>query len=237
LMETPMVATRVGGLIDSVVDGETGVLVAADDPASLANGILIVLRDPNRARQLAKRGRQMMLERFTLRRTVESEHALYQELLQRSPRGYRLHRTFARLFSGALICGYLAARYRLIDAWLLPRLDSGWRPWHLVGLRMYVLRITTALVRKLGGQQKGGNAADMSVAQAPTAPDKTCVSGAVNEQFISIKHAPPPPIGAALQTTMRMSLYRFYAFVGRRKLGWGLRRRAAGMLRALYGRK
>ena len=45
-METPMVATRVGGLIDSVVDGETGILVAADDPASLAKGILIFFAIP-----------------------------------------------------------------------------------------------------------------------------------------------------------------------------------------------
>ena len=239
LMETPMVATRVGGLIDSVVDGETGILVAADDPASLAKEILTVLRDPDRARQLAKRGRQFMLERFTLRRTVESEHALYQKLLQRSPRGYRLHRTFGRLFSGAVICGYLAARYRFIDAWLLPRVDSGWRPWHFVRLRMYILRIVNALVRRLGTLQKGGRAADMPVArdQAPTARDQTLASRTVNEQFISIQHAPPPPIGTALQIAMRMSLYRFYAFVGRRKLGWGLRRRASHMLRTLYRRK
>ena len=98
LMETPMVATRVGGLVDSVVDGETGILVAPDDPASLANGILTLLRDPDRARQLARRGRQLMLERFTLRKTVESEHALYQTLLEQSPRGYRLHRTFGGCF-------------------------------------------------------------------------------------------------------------------------------------------
>jgi hypothetical protein len=177
LMETPMVATRVGGLIDSVVDGETGILVAPDDPASLAKGILTVLRDPDGARQLAKRGRQFMLERFTLRRTVESEHALYQKLLQRSPRGYRLHRTVARLFSGAAVSGYLAARYRFIDAWLLPGIDSGWRPWHFVRSGRYFLRM------------------------------------------------------------MRVSLYRFYAFVGRRKLGWGLRRRASRMLRSRYRRK
>jgi glycosyltransferase involved in cell wall biosynthesis len=232
LMETPMVATRVGGLIDSVVDGETGILVAADDSASLAKGILTVLRDPDRARQLAKRGRQFMLERFTLRRTVESEHALYQKLLQRSPRGYRLHRTFGRLFSGAVICGYLAARYRFIDAGLLPRLDSGWRPWHFVRLRMYVLRIANALVRKLGTLQKGGRAAETRD-QAATARRQTHASRAVNEQFISIQHVPPPPIGTALRTAMRMSLYRFYAFVGRRKLGWGLRRRASGFVRKL----
>jgi glycosyltransferase involved in cell wall biosynthesis len=239
LMETPMVATRVGGLIDSVVDGETGILVAADDPASLAKGILTALRDPDGARQLAKRGRQFMIERFTLRRTVESEHALYQELLRRSPRGYRLHRSFARLFSGAVICGYLAARYRFIDAWLLPRLDSGWRPWHFVRLRMYILRITYALARKLGVLQKGGGAADISMAQdqALTAPGQTGASRAVNEQFISIQPMPPPPVGTALQMAMRMSLYRFYAFVGRRKFGWGLRRRASNTLRTLFRRK
>jgi glycosyltransferase involved in cell wall biosynthesis len=233
LMETPMVASRVGGLIDSVVDGETGILVAPDDPASLAKGILTILRDPDRARQLAKRGRQFMLERFTLRKTVESEHALYQKLLQQSPHGYRLHRTFGRLFLGAVTCGYLGARYRFVDAWLLSRLDSGWRPWHFVRLRMYIFLITNALVRKLDPRQKGGREWD----QSSTAQDRTCAGGPVNEQFTSIQHVPPPPIGSALQTAMRMSLYRFYAFVGRRKLGWGLRRRASRMFYSVFGRK
>ena len=233
LMETPMVATRVGGLIDSVVDGETGILVAPDDPASLAKGILTILRDPDRARQLARRGRQFMLEGFTLRKTVESEHVLYQRLLQQSPRGYRLHRTFGRLFSGAITCGYLGARYRFVDAWLLPRLDSGWRPWHFVRLRMYIFLTTNALVRKLDTRQKGGRKWD----QSPTTQDRTCAGGPVNEQFLSIQHVPPPPIGSALQTAMRMSLYRFYAFVGRRKLGWSLRRRASRMFYSVFGRK
>lgn len=223
LMETPMVASRVGGLTDSVIDGKTGVLVDADDPASLAKGILAVLHDPERARQLAKHGRQFMLERFTLRKTVESEHALYQELLERAPRGYRPGRTFVRLFSGAAICGYLAVRYRFLDGWLLPRLDSGWRPWHFVRLRMFVLRIANALVRRLDG--------------VPAASDQAGATMPVNEQFLSIQHTPPPPVGTALQSALRMSLYRFYAFVGRRKLGWGLRRRVSGMLRAVFGRK
>jgi hypothetical protein len=92
-------------------------------------------------------------------------------------------------------------------------------------------------MRKLGSLQRGGRAADMSVArnQAPKASE-TNASRVVNEQFISIQRMPPPPIGSALRTAMRMSLYRFYAFVGRRKLGWGLRRRAAHMLRSLYRR-
>jgi glycosyltransferase involved in cell wall biosynthesis len=226
LMETPMVATRVGGMVDSVVDGETGFLVDADDPEGLANGILTVLRNPGRARRLAKRGRQFMLERFTLRKTVESEHALYQSLLARSPRGYRLGRTSARLFSGAAICGYLAVRYRLIDAWLLPRFDAGWRPWHFVKLRMYVF----GFIKRRAGMPAARD-------RAPAVAGQNCARAPVNEQFVSVQNAPPPPIGTSLQVAMRMSLYRFYAFVGRRKPGWGLRRRAFGIFRMLFGRK
>ncbi len=51
----------------------------------------------------------------------------------------------------------------------------------------------------------------------------------------SVQRTPPPPIGSALRIAMQMSLYRFYAFVGRRKLGWDLRRRAFNILRKLSG--
>src|SRR5205814_808808 len=70
LMECPTVATRVGGLTESVVDGETGVSVNPGDPADLARGILSLLRDPQAARTLGKVGRARMLARFTLQRTV-----------------------------------------------------------------------------------------------------------------------------------------------------------------------
>ena len=80
LMECPMVATRVGGLVDSVIDGETGVLVGPGDPAELARGILQLLRDRPMAREFGRRGRRLMLEKFTLRRTVEAENLLYQGL-------------------------------------------------------------------------------------------------------------------------------------------------------------
>jgi glycosyltransferase involved in cell wall biosynthesis len=230
LMETPMVATRVGGLVDSVVDGETGILVAPDDPASLANGILSLLRDPERGRRLARRGRQLMLERFTLRETVEREHVLYQRLLKRSQGGYRPYLTLTRLFFGAAICGYLAARYRVVDAWLLPRLDAGWRPWHFVRLRFFILRIAYALSRRLGRLE---NVAPALRDHDLTTPGQAS-AGSGNEQFISVQHTPPPPVGSALRIAMQMCLYRFYAFVGRRKLGWGLRRRAIGILRKIY---
>ena len=68
------------GLTDSVIDGETGILVGPGDPAELARGILQLLRDRPMAREFGRRGRRLMLEKFTLRRTVEDEHLLYQAL-------------------------------------------------------------------------------------------------------------------------------------------------------------
>jgi glycosyltransferase involved in cell wall biosynthesis len=65
LMQCPTVATRVGGLTDSVVDGVTGVLPSPADPADLARGILRLLRDPKRARALGEAGRPW---RYTGRR-------------------------------------------------------------------------------------------------------------------------------------------------------------------------
>ena len=103
---------------------------------------------------------------------------------------------------------------------------------------MYVLRITSALVRKVGTLQNGVREIDMTEGnQTPMASDQTSAKMSVNEQFISTRHSPPPPIGAALRVAMRMGLYRFYAFVGRRKLGWGFRRRASAVLRKLFGLK
>jgi hypothetical protein len=114
---------------------ETGILVARGDPADLARGILTLLRDPSAAHELGRRGRSFMLNKFTLRRTVEDEDRLYQTLCAKAPAGYRTHRSAFRLIVAAAICGYLAFRYRVIDARILPAWDAGWRPWHFSIIR------------------------------------------------------------------------------------------------------
>ena len=62
-----MVASAVGGLPEVVEDGETGVLVPPDDPESLADAIVTLLQDPERASAMGrlagsacKRGRPPM---------------------------------------------------------------------------------------------------------------------------------------------------------------------------------
>jgi glycosyltransferase involved in cell wall biosynthesis len=82
LLERPTVATRVGGMPETVRDGETGLLVPPGDPAALAAAICRMLDDPDRARRMAQAGRALMLERFTLDRTASSIAAMYDELLE-----------------------------------------------------------------------------------------------------------------------------------------------------------
>jgi len=89
LMERPLVATRVGGMVDAVRDGETGVLVAPADPADLARGIVQLLRDPQRAAALGQAGRRLMLAQYTLTHTVCDLHQLYARERTSARRGYR----------------------------------------------------------------------------------------------------------------------------------------------------
>jgi glycosyltransferase involved in cell wall biosynthesis len=54
----PVVATRVGGLPETVEDGRTGVLVPPNDPERLATAIDSLLTSPGRARDLGERARE-----------------------------------------------------------------------------------------------------------------------------------------------------------------------------------
>ena len=101
----PMVATRVGGMIDAVRDNETGVLANPADPQDFARSILQLLRDPERAAALGRNGRALMLDRFSLNRTVDDLAHLYQHSLATLQRRnyYSLRMSALRLPQGALI--------------------------------------------------------------------------------------------------------------------------------------
>lgn len=60
----PIVATRVGGVPEAVVDGETGYLVNRLDPAAMAEGLRRLLRDPAAGRAMGASARERLDRRF-----------------------------------------------------------------------------------------------------------------------------------------------------------------------------
>ena len=76
-MASPMVVTRVGGMIDVVRDGVTGLVAEPRNPEDLARKICAMLREPDRAMEMGRRGRDLVRERFSLRRTVDDLNELY----------------------------------------------------------------------------------------------------------------------------------------------------------------
>jgi hypothetical protein len=76
----PVIASRVGGLPEIVLDGETGLLVD-NEPAAIARAAARLLEDRGLAARLGKRGRQLVEQGFTLETMVEKTVAAYSRVL------------------------------------------------------------------------------------------------------------------------------------------------------------
>jgi glycosyltransferase involved in cell wall biosynthesis len=81
----PVVATAVGGILDVVVEGETGRLVPPADGEGLAQAMASLLRDASLARRLGKAGQRRVRELFDVRRTVALTLDAYHEILDKTP--------------------------------------------------------------------------------------------------------------------------------------------------------
>ena len=77
----PVVSTSVGGAVEVVQDGENGLLVPPADPDSLANAICRLLDAPAFAGRLAEAGRRSVMDRFSMKRMVDSTSDLYESVL------------------------------------------------------------------------------------------------------------------------------------------------------------
>ena len=77
----PVVATSVGGVVDIINDGQTGLLVLPKDPDGMARAVLRVLNDKKFAAQLVKAAKQKLQEQFTLEHMASQTLKVYEELL------------------------------------------------------------------------------------------------------------------------------------------------------------
>jgi alpha-maltose-1-phosphate synthase len=79
--ETPVIATRVGGIPEVVVDDETGWLVPPGDPAALAAAVRRLLADPGRAARFGQAGRLRVEDHFSWERIAERTLDVYREAI------------------------------------------------------------------------------------------------------------------------------------------------------------
>jgi len=63
-MSLPTVATRVTGLVDAVVEGETGMLVPPKDVAQLSDALLTLIQSPELRRRMGQAAQRRARERF-----------------------------------------------------------------------------------------------------------------------------------------------------------------------------
>ena len=98
----PTIASRVGGNVEIVQDGKTGLLVPSNDSAALAEAILRLLRDPGLSAELGNSGRAHVAAEFSFQRLIEKTDQMYTELLQaREGETSSAPATWKRLFQRA----------------------------------------------------------------------------------------------------------------------------------------
>jgi len=80
--ERPVVSTRVGGIVDVIVDGETGLLVSPGNPGELSEAVNRILLNPELGERMGKAGRERVRETFTWKRVADETLSLYGEMLE-----------------------------------------------------------------------------------------------------------------------------------------------------------
>jgi len=77
----PVVATKVGGVVDIIEDGVNGLLVMPEDVNSLKIAILKIAKDPAFAKDIAKKGRKAAVDKYSLEKMASATVGLYREAM------------------------------------------------------------------------------------------------------------------------------------------------------------
>ena len=77
----PVIATRVGGVPELVIDGETGILVPPKQPEAIAKAVLYLLNHPKKAGETGLKGRQRVTDHFNLAMCAQRHEEIYNMVL------------------------------------------------------------------------------------------------------------------------------------------------------------
>jgi len=78
----PVISTKVGGIPEFLTDNENGFLIDPGDPAQLTQRMLTLLQDPKLAKEMGRRGRILIEEKFSWRLITGQVIDLYHKLLE-----------------------------------------------------------------------------------------------------------------------------------------------------------
>ncbi|OGX08660.1 MAG: hypothetical protein A2Z88_10315 [Omnitrophica WOR_2 bacterium GWA2_47_8] len=83
----PVIATKIGGSPEAIVDGKNGYLVSAKNPQAIAKGISMLYADRNLLSQVGKAARRSVEERFSLDAMAQEYAKLYEQIRKKRGAG------------------------------------------------------------------------------------------------------------------------------------------------------
>ena len=80
-MKKPVIGTDVGGVGEIIKDGINGYLVEPNNLSALADAVIKILEDKQRAMAMGIEGRKIVEQNYTVEKMCERMYALYSSLL------------------------------------------------------------------------------------------------------------------------------------------------------------
>ncbi len=77
----PVIAAKVGGIVDIIEDGVNGMLVPPEDHKALEEAILKIAKDKTGAAKMALKAREVVEEKYSLRKMAEGTVSLYKKIM------------------------------------------------------------------------------------------------------------------------------------------------------------
>lgn len=79
-MQKPIIATKAGGPVEIIADGETGMLVPMNNPNKMAEAIIYLLSNKNKRIEMGEKGRKRLIEMFSKDKMVDEIEKLYKDI-------------------------------------------------------------------------------------------------------------------------------------------------------------
>jgi glycosyltransferase involved in cell wall biosynthesis len=79
--ERPIIASRVGGLPEVVLDGKTGIMIEPENVESLTLAMEYLIEHPDERNRMGKAGREFVLKHYDWQKNVTQMEYVYQSVL------------------------------------------------------------------------------------------------------------------------------------------------------------